>query len=243
MSIVESVLRYGPSSWHRIDLYGPGDQQVRSRIVLFHGGFWRHDRIARDLEPLAVALVRRDRAVAVVEYRPVWDGGSWPGAADDAALALGALSAHDPAWDDAVLAGHSAGAHLAMSAAAGQGAGRGLVLLAPVVDLDHAVSLDVGGGAVTHFAGPHLASGGTLAEATPRPDRADVATLAVVRAGSDQAVPDALTDLQLADWRTAGLGPVEHVVPDARHMHLVNPDRPGCSVTLELLAPAAGALS
>ncbi|WP_369173396.1 alpha/beta hydrolase [Streptomyces sp. R28] len=241
MSIVESVLRYGPSPWHRIDLYNPRGTSADSRIVLFHGGFWRHDRIARDLEPLAIALVRRHRAVAVVEYRPVWDGGSWPGAAEDGALALEALSAQDPAWNEAVLAGHSAGAHLAMAAVTGRAAGRELVLLAPVVHLEHAASLGVGVGAVGHFTGAHLAAGGTLAEATPRPDRADVAGLSVVRAGSDQTVPDALTDVQLGGWRADGLAPEEHVVPEARHMHLVNPERPGCSVTLELLTASAGA--
>ncbi|MEU7058743.1 alpha/beta hydrolase [Streptomyces sp. NPDC046197] len=241
MSVQESVLRYGPSPWHRIDLYGPRDTAATSTVVLFHGGFWRHDRTARDLEPLAVALVRRNRAVAVVEYRPVWDGGAWPGAAEDGVAALDALSALDPAWDEAVLAGHSAGAHLAMAAVAGRGAGRRLVLPAPVVDLARAEALGVGGGAVGHFAGPHLRAGGTLEGATPRPDRTDVARLVVVRAADDQAVPDALTDAQLDQWCADGLEPEHRSVPDARHMHLVNPERPGCAVTLELLTESAGA--
>ncbi|MFI6011962.1 alpha/beta hydrolase [Streptomyces sp. NPDC051243] len=236
----ESVVRYGPSPWHRIDLYSPGDTPVAAPVVLFHGGFWRHDRTARDLEPLAVALVRRQHTVAVVEYRPVWDGGTWPGAAHDAAGALDALVDHDPAWKGAVLAGHSAGAHLTMAAAAGRGAGSTLVLLAPVVQLARADALGVGGGAVRHFVGPHLAAGGTLEEATPRPDRADVARLLVVRAGSDQAVPRELTDAQLDDWRADGLRPEDRLVPDARHMHLVNPERPGCATTLDVLTAATG---
>ncbi|MEU5539350.1 alpha/beta hydrolase fold domain-containing protein [Streptomyces sp. NPDC020362] len=241
MTVRESVLRYGASSWHRIHLYSPSKDPVESRVVLFHGGFWRHDRVARDLGPLAMELTRRGRAAAVVEYRPVWDGGSWPGAVEDCAAALDALAAQDAAWLTAVLAGHSAGAQLALAAVAGRSAGHRLVLLAPVVHLERAVELGVGGGAVQHFVSRHLAAGGSYADATPQPDTADVAWLAVVEAGCDQAVPAELTAHQLDRWRTAGLAPEHRVVPDARHMHLVNPARPGCATSLELLTSVAGA--
>ena len=230
-------LRYGSSSWHRVDLYLPDGVPVRERIVLLHGGFWRHDRVARDLAPLAAALVARGAAVAAVEYRPLWDGGAWPGAALDTAAADAALRALDPAWGDAVLVGHSAGAQLALGLAAGRSEQRRLLLLAPVVDLAAAAELGVGAGAVGHYLADHLAAGGTAAQATPLPEQPDLAVLDVVTATEDQAVPAVLTERQLSGWRKAGL-PVRHTeVRGARHMHLVNPQRPGCAAVLGLASP------
>jgi acetyl esterase/lipase len=230
-------LRYGSSAWHRVDLYQPAGTPVRERVVLLHGGFWRHDRVARDLLPLATALVARGAAVAAVEYRPLWDGGAWPGAALDTAAADAALRALDPAWGDAVLVGHSAGAQLALGLAAGRSGQRRLLLLAPVVDLAAAAELGVGAGAVEHYLADHLAAGGTAAQATPLPGQRDLAVLDVVTAAEDQAVPAALSERQLTVWREAGL-PVRHTaVPGARHMHLVNPQRPGCAAVLDLACP------
>ncbi|MEU9126693.1 alpha/beta hydrolase [Kitasatospora sp. NPDC048540] len=243
MTVRESILRYGASPWHRIDVYQPPQERVQSRVVLFHGGFWRHDRIARDLEPMAVALVGDGSAVAVVEYRPVWDGGWWPGAQDDCTAALDALAEQDAGWDTAVLAGHSAGAQLALAAVAGRSAGRRLVLLAPVVDLERAAALGVGGSAVPHLVSRHLAAGGRCADATPRPTAADLSALVVVEAAADQAVPTELVAEQLAQWSAAGLAPEHRVVPQARHMHLVNPERAAFTTVRELLIATAGPAS
>ncbi|GAA2234152.1 MULTISPECIES: alpha/beta hydrolase [Kitasatospora] len=229
-------LRYGGSAWHRVDLYLPAGAPARNRIVLLHGGFWRHDRVARDLRPLATALVGRGRAVAAVEYRPLWDGGAWPGAVQDALAADVALRALDPAWADALLVGHSAGAQLALGMAAGHAERRRLLLLAPVADLVAASELGVGAGAVEQYLADHLAAGGTAGQATPAPDPRDLAGLDVVSAAEDQAVPAELTHRQLDRWRSAGL-PLRHTeVPGARHMHLVNPQRPGCAVVLDLMS-------
>ncbi len=237
----EGSLRYGASPWQRIDLYTPYDGSAGRAVVLYHGGFWRHDRLARDHEPLAAALVARGCAVAAVEYRPTWDGGQWPAAAEDAAGAWQRLTDTDPLWQDATVVGHSAGAHLALAALAGRGAGRHAVLLAPVVDMVHAAELGVGDGAVGYFLAEHLASGGTAGYATPRPSRADLASLTVITADCDQAVPAELTRRQLAEWAAAGLAPDHRPVPGARHMHLVNPERGGCTTVLERLAGPAPA--
>lgn len=235
----EGSLAYGTSPWQRVDLYTPHEGPAGRAVVFYHGGFWRHDRLARDHEPLAAALVARGCAVAAVEYRPTWDGGQWPAAAEDAAEAWQRLADADPLWREATVAGHSAGAHLALAALAGRGVGRHALLLAPVVDMAHAAELGVGAGAVGHFLAGHLASGGTAGDATPRPSRADLASLTVVTAECDQAVPGELTRSQLAGWAAAGLAPDHHPVPGARHMHLVNPERGACTTVLERLAGPA----
>jgi acetyl esterase/lipase len=243
-------LGYGPSPWQRIDLYGPAEpepgtaseaeaEQTDSAVpvLLVHGGFWRHDRTAQDLEPLACALVGRGHRVAVVEYRPSWDGGAWPAAADDCRAALRTLEEQDAAWAGATLVGHSAGGHLLLASIAGTARGARVVLLAPVTDLAEAARLGVGGAAVADFLAAHLAAGGSHEQATPEPDPADLRSLTVVVAEQDQAVPHELTDHQLAVWSKRGLPATSVTVPDARHMHLVNPERPACStVVLPLLA-------
>ncbi|MFD8805367.1 alpha/beta hydrolase fold domain-containing protein [Streptomyces sp. NPDC059597] len=245
-------LGYGPSPWQRVDLYGPAEPEHVSReatgardqpdgsavpVVLVHGGFWRHDRTAQDLEPLACALVGRGHRVAVLEYRPTWNGGAWPGAADDCRAALRALEQHDARWAGATLVGHSAGGHLLLAAVAGTARAATAVLLAPVTDLAEAARLAVGGGAVEEFLAAHLAAGGTYEQATPEPDPADLRSLTVVAAEHDQAIPARLTEHQLARWSERGLAVTSVTAAAARHMHLVNPERPACrTVVLPLLA-------
>lgn len=248
MSMSYGHLGYGPSHWQRIDLYGPAEPEETEAteagaaasaapVVLVHGGFWRHDRTAQDLEPLACALVGRGHRVAVVEYRPTWDGGVWPAAADDCRAALLALEEWDASWAGATLVGHSAGCHLLLASIAGTARRATAVLLAPVTDLAEASRLGAGGGAVDDFLAAHLAAGGSHEQATPEPHPADLASLTVVSAEHDQAVPRKLTDVQLDDWSGRGLPVTSVQAPDARHMHLVNPERPACrSVVLPLLA-------
>ncbi|KPI00278.1 hypothetical protein OK074_5886 [Actinobacteria bacterium OK074] len=238
MSTLLGRLSYGPSAWQRVDLYEPERPPERvTPVVLVHGGFWRHDRTAQDLEPLACALVERGHRVAVVEYRPSWDGGAWPAAADDCRDALHALGRRDGAWDGATLVGHSAGAHLLLCALTGTGRRAAVVLLAPVTDLAEAARSGVGGSAVDDFLTGHLAAGGTPEQASPEPEPADVASLVVVEAEHDQAVPRKLTEHQISEWCARGLPVTSVTVAGARHMHLVNPRRPACADTvLPLLA-------
>ncbi|GIH72580.1 hypothetical protein Mth01_48330 [Sphaerimonospora thailandensis] len=191
-----------------------------------------------DLEPLACALVELGYRVAVVEYRPCWDGGAWPTAVHDCRDSLRALASQGEHWEDAVLVGHSAGAHLLLSAVAGSGAAS-MLLLAPVAELERAAALDVGKGAVAGFLAAHLASGGGIADATPRITARDVESVTVVAAGCDQAVPAELTDHQQLWLESQGVPARLVQVAGARHMHLVNPDRPAHRTVLRELAELA----
>jgi acetyl esterase/lipase len=98
--------------------------------------------------------------VACPEYRRVGQpGGGWPGTLDDVEAALAALPdlvrPHaDPAG--AILAGHSAGGHLALLNAHSPGLA-GVVALAPVADLADGYRTGIGSGAVEALlgGGPH----------------------------------------------------------------------------------------
>jgi acetyl esterase/lipase len=139
--------------------------------VLLHGGFWRR-RYGRDLmSPLAADLTRRGWATWNLEYRRVGPGagGGWPGTFEDVAAGVDALAdlpereALD--LDRVACAGHSAGGHLALWAAArpglpagAPGAGPrvrvGLALsLGGVVDLEEAERRGLGDGAVRDLLG------------------------------------------------------------------------------------------
>jgi acetyl esterase/lipase len=143
------------------DLRLPDGDAPAVALVLVHGGFWRHEW-GRDLmDALAVDLTSRGYATWNIEYRRVGPtGGGWPQSADDVARAVTALpllvgDRVDPAR--VVLLGHSAGAQLALRAAAhlrDRGRAPAQVLAAAgLLDLAAAARGGVGWGSVEAFLG------------------------------------------------------------------------------------------
>ncbi len=175
------TLRYGPENEHVADLRLPRPGAASAvngpaPLVLFlHGGFWRarYDRV--HTWPLAAALASAGFAVCTPEFRRVGQpGGGWPGTFDDVAAAVDALpdlasEAAGPgglAPKPLVLAGHSAGGHLALWAAArhrlphdspwrapSPGPYGGVVGLAAVSDLAGCHAAGLGGGAADALIG------------------------------------------------------------------------------------------
>ena len=106
------------------DLAAAGQAPVL--ILLLHGGFWRAAFDRTHLGPLASALAAESFAVCTPEFRRTGQpGGGWPGTFDDVALAVdqlpGLVQAVLPGGASVgpvILAGHSAGGHLALWSAA-----------------------------------------------------------------------------------------------------------------------------
>jgi acetyl esterase/lipase len=123
------------------ELYLPAGERV-GRVALVHGGFWRpaYDRV--HLRPMAAALRDAGWEVVSVEYRRV------PGDPD---VTVSDVRETLEAVKPDVVAGHSAGGHLALWAAAT--IGLKAVALAPVADLRMAEELNLDGGAVKAFLG------------------------------------------------------------------------------------------
>ena len=128
-------LRYGDHRDQVAELWLP-DGEPRALVVTLHGGWWqaRRTRTKLYMRPLAADLVGRGFAVLNAEYRRVGGGGGWPATFDDA-RAVVALAREQPETARVVVLGHSAGAHLALYAAA-EGDVDAVVALAAPSDLE-----------------------------------------------------------------------------------------------------------
>lgn len=133
----------------------------RPLIVVLHGGFWRAEYDRAHLRPLAAALAEAGYVVATPEYRRGTD--SWPHMRVDVAKALAdvrmlladAASEVVDAAAPVVLAGHSAGGHLALwgGLRAGADVVRRIVALAPVSDVYYAARTGMGSNAAQDLLG------------------------------------------------------------------------------------------
>ena len=124
-------------------------------VLLVHGGFWRPAYDRRHTRAMAAALRDAGWPVASLEYRRVPGHPELTTGDVRCAIAeLPKLLAHHNARET-VMAGHSAGGHLALWAAATcppEGLA-GTLALAPVADLVLADQTGLGDGAVTAFLG------------------------------------------------------------------------------------------
>lgn len=177
--------------------------QAIGRVALIHGGFWRpsYDRV--HLRPMAAALRDLGWEVASVEYRRV------PGDPDVTVSDVRAvLSVLKPD----VIAGHSAGGHLALLCAATLGLKA--VALAPVADLAMAEELNLDGGAVKAFLGGPAAEREDL-----DPLRLPPSGAVLIHGELDTVVPIGLSRVYAAAHPSSRL--VE--LPGTAHFELIDP--------------------
>ncbi|MFH8367754.1 alpha/beta hydrolase family protein [Streptomyces sp. NPDC018031] len=133
-------------------------------VLLLHGGFWRQAYDRSYLTPCAAALAAAGLPVALAEYRRAGGAGGWPETFEDIAAVRSAVRRHPAAAGrPLVVAGHSAGGHLALWTAA---AADRVVAVAPVADLARAHELGLSGGAVAEL----LGGPDRVAELLPRTD-------------------------------------------------------------------------
>jgi acetyl esterase/lipase len=238
------TVSYGPLDEHIIDLWLPCDTPA-PLIVLLHGGFWRQKYDRTHLGPMAHALSATGYVVAVPEYRRVGMAPDWTATFDDVAAALDRVSdlaaAHGADTERVTWAGHSAGGHLVLWAAArpyfaadspwhGRCAATNLVSLAGCNSLLLCAQWRLGDGAVLDLLG------GTPEEVPDRYATTDPATLprtqlpvALVHGSDDDTVPFAMTQA-FAPGRV-----VE--IPGAGHFDLIDPMSAAWPTVLAALRP------
>ncbi|MEJ7689507.1 MAG: alpha/beta hydrolase [Nocardioidaceae bacterium] len=197
-------------------------------VIALHGGFWRQEFDRTHLRPLAASLVRDGFVVATPEYRR--GAGGWPATGNDVTAALTAtpelIERAAPGRIDpqraVVLAGHSAGGHLALWSGllAGPAKIARIIALAPVADLMYAARAGMGDNAVQAFLGGEPADvPDAYAEADPirlLPGRVPVT---IVQGTDDKQVTVAMNRRIAA--RHLDIDYVE--LPDVDHFALIDP--------------------
>jgi acetyl esterase/lipase len=233
---VDLTVAYGDGPDHVADvrLPHPTGRDTRTTLVLFlHGGFWRQDWDRAHTGPLATALADEGLLVVTPEYRRVGPGGlavGWPDLFDDVRSAVRILPSvvADRAGfhvGRVVLAGHSAGGHLALWAASGRGEREyEVVALAPVADLREAYRLGLGDGAVAALLG------GGPDEVPDRYRAADPTALAplgcrvtVVHGERDVQVPIGVSGRFVEAAQAAGDDITALDLPDTDHFQVIDP--------------------
>jgi acetyl esterase/lipase len=245
-------IRYGdehPSQFAELQL---PSGSPRATVVLLHGGYWMAGAGLEQMDPMVGRLTELGFATWNVEYRRTGAGGGFPHTFTDVAAAMDRLAGTDlpeGLADNVVVAGHSAGGHLAAWVAsrtartpggAPEVRPRGAISLAGILDL-------VLAGTVAGSRSPVAAFMGGAPSAVPeRYALADPAQLVpapcpvwAVSAEDDLVVPPEQSERYVARATAAG-GRAERVVVPGDHYSVI---RPGSETfdTVEQLIESASA--
>ncbi|TQN42841.1 acetyl esterase/lipase [Blastococcus colisei] len=241
-----SVLTRQASPPDAVVPYGPHEEQVadvrfardaapgRPLVVLVHGGFWRPRFDRAHLRPMTEALAAAGWTTLTPEYRRI------PGHPDLAVEDVHAAVRAVPrlpglAGRRVLLAGHSAGGHLALHAAATFELARapaGVLALAPVADLRRAQALRLGGDAVPAFLGRDA---GARPDLDPARLPTPVGPVRIVHGTGDGIVPVGVSESYLRQHPGAVLAAV-----DCGHFALVDPLSAAWPTVLAALEELAG---
>lgn len=114
--VITRDIAYGTQPRQKLDIYLPDHAQHLPLIVFFYGGSWQKGSKS-DYRFLGQALTEQGFAVAVVDYR-LYPEVRYPTFVEDAARAVAYLHQHAGHYganpDALYVAGHSAGAYMAM---------------------------------------------------------------------------------------------------------------------------------
>jgi len=259
----DETLRYGAGPERVASVWWPrtGDRRSAATVLFLHGGFWRAAWDRTHAGPLAAGLAEAGFTVCLPEYRRSGQesvGGGWPGTFDDVAAAVDRLPellgdrGGAPAAAGVVLAGHSAGGHLSLWAAArsrlpagsrwhssGAPPVRAVVALAAVSDLTACSDEGLGNGAADALMGGSPAA---------HPDRyalADPARLlptgvplGLLHGSRDDRVPAAMSRDFAARARAAGDTVAAEELEGCDHFDLIDPRSAAWPAVLGALAAA-----
>lgn len=244
------VVAYADHPDGMVDVFLPAEHPGRPAplVMLVHGGFWRDQWDRTHLRPLAWALAEDGFVVATPEYRRVGGLGGWPVTAYDVEQAIRetrhGIDAAAPGRLDIdtpfVVAGHSAGGHLALLAGlrADPGVLEHVVALAPVTDLVEAARLRLDEGAAQDLLGGEPEQVPEAYEsADPRryiPGRVPVT---VVHGDQDQRVPVEMSRALAESVPATSTGSSFRYVelPGTDHFALIDPESPAFPTVLRSL--------
>ena len=211
-------MAYGSDPNQFGELHLPAQPGPHAVVVFIHGGFWRAKYDLTHARHLCNAIAEAGCAVWSIEYRRVGQtGGGYPGTFDDVRAAAKYLS-QLPGLDlsRVVLAGHSAGGHLALWLAAQEIMEvREVISLAAVSDLRRARELNLGDGAVAAF----LGGAGHDSSASPIELLPMRVPQRLLHGTADAVVPIELSQRFAGASKNARLIPL----PGAGHLEVIDP--------------------
>ena len=239
-------LTYGSHDDQFIECWRPGSINAPAPVVvLIHGGCWSEEYDISHIRPMATALANEGYAVWAPEYRRLGQaGGGWPGTFEDIGQAVDLLAKlDDPDMDSrrVVIAGHSAGGHLALWASGRSRLRPGQALYTPDPFVPKSV---IGLAAITDLQKHMCENNGCASEAlqlmggnaAERPERYEQASPA--RLGSDVPVfllhgdSDAIVS---ADQATAMRGAETVILEGAGHFDMIHPGAAAFAALLTVL--------
>lgn len=220
---------YGPDAQQFMDLRLPRFGKEHGLVMMLHGGFWREKYDLLHTGHMCAALTSVGIVTANLEYRRSGNGGGgWPNTLEDIRAAYRFLREHaqqfgfDP--QRMVVAGHSAGGHLALCLAAYDGTVTNVVSLAGVLDLQRAYRLHLSHDAVVDFL--H----GSPAEVPENYRDADTMQLAIPQArqwilhgSGDEVVPADFSKEYVRSKKARGEDVQLAEITDADHFDLIDP--------------------
>jgi acetyl esterase/lipase len=192
-------------------------------VIFVHGGYWLAAYDLTHAGHMCAAIAKAGYAVWSLEYRRIGQpGGGYPGTFDDIRAGAKRLS-QIPNLDlsRAVVAGHSAGGHLALWLAAQNDMElRSVAALAAVSDLRLAYDLNLGGGAVAGLMGcsPKKCNS-NYAAASPMDLLPIKVPQCLLHGAADDIVPFELSQRFAKASKNAQL----IRIPDAGHFDLIDP--------------------
>ena len=216
-----------------------GDAEGPLVVVFVHGGFWRARWAADTIAPLAraCAAAKPEPWVWNIEYPRVgMPGGGWPGTAVAVRDALGA-AVEAAAGRPVVVAGHSAGGHLALWAAAHHPVATA-VSLAGVCDLEEGVATGIGNGAVLELLGADPDSD-LYAAASPIARVPLGSPVLLIHGDADEDVPIRQSRLFERAARAAGDDCELHELPGGGHFEVIDPEGRAWPILSQRLAALA----
>ncbi len=244
----DHIIAYGDDPLQYGELRLPDGEGPFPVVVFMHGGCWMSEYDIAHSRKLTDAFAREGIAVWSLEYRRIGDpGGAWPGTFDDIEAGFAHLSelmgrfALDP--NQVILAGHSAGGHLALWMAqrieeqqsANMIRPRGVLGLAPAPDLEYLFEQGACGNAAGLLMGgspeeyPERYAYGSVANRIPQ----STPQIAIIGKFDETWRPVGVRYANAASGMGAPIKVID--APEAGHFELIDPD----STTWPLVLGAA----
>ncbi|WDT87742.1 alpha/beta hydrolase [Alteromonas sp. 009811495] len=249
----DSTITYGEDPLQRVEVWR-ATAPANAALVFIHGGCWLNTYDLNHAKGFYHALAEKGITTYAVEYRRTGDeGGGWPGSLHDVSAGITA-SLDDVARNNSkqtvVLAGHSAGGHLALLAAQSLGAdfpgtmSPGAIKSGHVNNTNVQIQSVLGLAAITDVAkyamGTNSCQSATTAFMGGEPSTAESAYTAATPDSSKSDIP-----FHLLHGSSDSIVPVHHasltgaastIVPSGGHFDWLHPESTSFHALLEVIS-------